>query len=128
MKVYVLTSGEYSCYHILGVLLDEEQAKIAAEVMSDRHNDVEVETYDTDELKFIKPGWKYWTIAFSEYDHAITDVACHDYFGSLDEPTQFGAHHKNKIWYVDVYAEDEKHAIKNASDRLNKYLAEQSNL
>ena len=56
MKVYVLTSGEYSNYHIVGVLLDEEQARIAAEVMSDRHDDVEVETYDTDELKFIKPG------------------------------------------------------------------------
>lgn len=124
MKVYVLTSGEYSCYHILGVLLDEEQARIAAEVMSDRrHNDVEVETYDTDELKFIKPGWKYWTIVFSEYDHAVTDIACHDYFGSLDGPTQY-----RKLWYVDVYAEDEDHAIKNASDRLNKYLAEQNNL
>lgn len=126
MKVYVLTSGVYSDYHIVGVLLDEEQARIAAEVMSDRHNDVEVETYDTDDLKFIKPGWKYWTIAFSERDHAIMDINCHNYFGSLDEPNLFGAYHKN--WYVDVYAEDEKHAIKNASDKLSKYLAEQNNL
>ena len=126
MKVYVLTSGEYSEYHIVGVLLDEEQARIAAEVMSDRHDDVEVETYDTDELKFIKPGWKYWTIVFSERDHTITDVVCHDYFESLDEPNLFGEQHKN--WYVDVYAEDEDHAIKNASDKLSKYLAEQNNL
>lgn len=126
MKVYVLTSGVYSDYHIVGVLLDGEQARIAAEVMSNRHNDVEVETYDTDDLKFIKPGWKYWTVVFSEYDHAIVDINCHNYFGSLDEPNLFGAYHKN--WYVDVYAEDEKHAIKNASDRLSKYLAEQNNL
>lgn len=126
MKVYVLTSGEYSCYHILGVLLDEEQAKIAAEVMSDRRNDVEVETYDTDDLKFIKPGWKYWSIGFSERDHAVTDIICHNHFGSLDEPDLYGEYHKN--WYVDVYAEDEKYAIKNASDRLSKYLAEQNNL
>ena len=126
MKVYVLTSGEYSCYHILGVLLDEEQAKIAAEVISDRRNDVKVETYDTNDLKFIKPGWKYWTIVFSEHDHAITDGACHDYFGSLDEPNLFGGYHKN--WYVDVYAKDEDHAIKSASDKLNKYLAEKNGL
>lgn len=126
MKVYVLTSGEYSGYHIVGVLLDEEQAKIAAATMSTRYEEVYVEEYDTDDLSFIKPGWKYWTITFSEYDHAIRGVICHDYFGSLDEPILFGAHHK--IWYVDVYAEDKKHAIKNASDKLSKYLAEQSNL
>ena len=29
MKVYVLTEGCYSAYHIIGVTLDEEQAKIA---------------------------------------------------------------------------------------------------
>ena len=126
MKVYVLTCGEYSCYHIVGVLLDEEQAKIAAEVMSDRYNDVEVETYDTDELKFIKPSWKYWTIAFSERDHAIVDAFRDDYYlDALGEPRLCAINHR---WYVDVYAENEDHATKNASDRLNKYLAEQSNL
>ena len=126
MKVYVLTCGEYSCYHIVGVLLDEEQAKIAAEVMSNSYNDVEVETHDTDELKFIKPGWKYWTIAFSERDHAIVDTFCDDYYlDALGKPRLCAINHR---WYVDVYAEDEDHAIKNASDRLNKYLAEQNNL
>ena len=126
MKVYVLTCGEYSCYHIVGVLLDEEQAKIAAEVMSDRYNDVEVETYDTDELKFIKPGWKYWTIAFSECDHAIVDTFRDDYYlDALGEPRLCTINHR---WYVDAYAEDEDHAIKNASDKLSKYLAEQNNL
>ena len=126
MKVYVLTCGEYSCYHIVGVLLDEEQAKIAAEVMSDRYNDVEVETYDTDDLKFIKPGWKYWTIAFSERDHAIVDTFLDDYYlVALGEPRICAINHR---WYVDVYAEDEDHAIKSASDKLDKYLAEQNNL
>ena len=125
MKVYVLTCGEYSCYHIVGVLLDEEQAKIAAEVMSDSYNDVEIETYDTDELKFIKPGWKYWTIVFSERDHTIVDTFCDDYYlDALGKPRLCAINHR---WYVDVYAEDEDHAIKNASDRLNKYLAEQNN-
>lgn len=126
MKVYVLTCGEYSCYHIVGVLLDEEQAKIAAEVMSDSYNDIEVETYDTDELKFIKPGWKYWTIAFSERDHTIVDAFRDDYYlDALGEPRLCAINHR---WYVDVYAEDEDHAIKNASDKLSKYLAEQNNL
>ena len=126
MKVYVLTCGEYSCYHIVGVLLDEEQAKIAAEVMSDRYNDVEAETYDTDALKFIKPGWKYWTLAFSERDHAIVDTFRDDYYlDALGEPRLCAINHR---WYVDVYAEDEDHAIKSASDKLDKYLAEQNNL
>ena len=127
MKVYVLTCGEYSCYHIVGVLLDEEQARIAAEAMSDGYKkDVEVETYDTDELKFIKPGWQYWTIAFSERDHVIVGTFRDDYcLGTLGEPRPFTINHR---WYVDVYAEDEDHAIKNASDKLSKYLAEQNNL
>ena len=126
MKVYVLTGGVYSDYHIIGVLLDEEQARIAAEVMPDRHNDVEVETYDTDELKFIKPGWKYWTIAFSERDHAIVDAFRDDFH--LDAPGEPRLDAIRHRWYVDVYAEDEDHAIKNASDKLSKYLAEQNNL
>ena len=36
MKVYVLTEGCYSAYHIIGVTLDEEQAKIAADALSNR--------------------------------------------------------------------------------------------
>lgn len=125
MKVYVLTSGSYSDYHIVGVLLDEEQARIAAEAMSNRYDGVDVETYDTDELKFIKPGWKYWTIVFSEHDHSIIDSFCDDYLGTPGKPRLFTPNHR---WYVDVYAEDEDHAIKSASDKLNKYLAESNGL
>lgn len=125
MKVYVLTSGEYSDYHIVGVLLDEEQARIAAEVMTTRYDDVTVEEYDTDVLKFIKPGWKYWAVDFSEKTHSVVDVSYHDYFDALREPRFY---ERNKIWTVEVYAEDEDHAIKSASDKLDKYLAEQAGL
>lgn len=48
MKVYVITQGDYSDYHICAVTLDEQEAKRLAKVYSDTHDPGVVEEYDTD--------------------------------------------------------------------------------
>lgn len=45
MKVYIVTAGRYSDYHIKAVFTDEEKARKYANFSSDRY----IETYETDE-------------------------------------------------------------------------------
>lgn len=124
MKVYVLTEGCYSGYHIIGVTLDEEQAKIAADALSNSHFTVNCEEFETNDINVVKPGWKLWEIYFDEKTHAITRIYRSEY------PDCLGAVQlmRDKTFCVEVYAEDKEHAIKSASDKLSKYLAEQAGI
>ena len=54
MKVYVVTAGCYSDYHIEAVFTDPETAKAFANIDSDR----EVEEYDADSVKMAEAGIK----------------------------------------------------------------------
>lgn len=53
MKVYIVTSGEYSDYHIVAVFIDKDLAYRYATVrkLKDRWDDYNVEIYDTDDIK-----------------------------------------------------------------------------
>ena len=49
MKVYVITQGCYSDYHICAVATDEEKAKLLKKYYSCRDDIAEIEEYDTEE-------------------------------------------------------------------------------
>ena len=55
MKVYVITSGEYSEYHIDAVALDEEEAKKKCAVFNSTKSEYDdmcqIEEYDTDDVQ-----------------------------------------------------------------------------
>ncbi len=54
MKVYVITSGCYSSYHINAVSLDKREAEEMCATLNDDmflNNYSEIEEYDTDEIK-----------------------------------------------------------------------------
>lgn len=56
MKVYLITSGKYSDYHVDAVSLDEQEAdRICATLNNNRPLDMfcEVEEYNTDDIKVI---------------------------------------------------------------------------
>lgn len=56
MKVYLITSGKYSDYHVDAVSLNEQEAdRICATLNNNRPLDMfcEVEEYDTDDIKVI---------------------------------------------------------------------------
>ena len=63
MKVYVVTEGWYSDYHIECVTLSKEQANKYIERKSSRYTDYEIEEYDTNELdEFLADGRGYWMV------------------------------------------------------------------
>lgn len=63
MRVYVVTSGEYSAYHIEKVFTDREQAQMYANLNSDRY----VEEYSTDDTN-IDDINKYYAYIIYNYE------------------------------------------------------------
>ena len=113
MKVYVITKGVYSDYHIVGVCLDEKKAKEIAKVISDKYNNAYVEEFDSDQFITKTPRWivgyytHKWTAEYDEYDLRSVHT----------ENTIIDSHN-----FV-IYADTPEQAIKIAQDMRAEYLA-----
>ena len=64
MKIYVLTAGEYSDYHICGVTDNEEEAKklkarIDKEIIAWGCDACNIETYDTEDVQIVNKSSVY---------------------------------------------------------------------
>lgn len=124
MKVYVVTAGEYSDYHIVGVTLDYKKAKDFAERNTGEYyyNTYRVEVYDTDKLEVFSEWMHYWCVSTMNEDLWATE--CDDSISyGLDEMNvvQKAKHIQGIRLYVYVVAEDEEHAMKIATDLFTKY-------
>lgn len=64
MKVYIVTSGDYSDYYIDAVFLDKAQAEYYCALH--KLEDVHIEEYDTDEnvIECQKPVFQEWVVRF----------------------------------------------------------------
>ena len=65
MKVYVITEGSYSDYHIVGVTLDRDKAERAAKLAVGACGYPDIEEWETDEVDLIKDGSAYDVTLFS---------------------------------------------------------------
>lgn len=115
MKVYVVTQGSYSEYHICGVSLDREEAEKLAKICSESDELAEVEEYDTnDNAKAFR---------FKRFFH------CERWMSEIeiDEVPPYSVKELNVVnEYDDIYvnADDEKMALKIAADIYAKHDAE----
>lgn len=120
MKVYVITKGCYSDYHICGVTLDKTIAETMAKRFSDRYEDAEVEEYDTDKMEeYLKMGEAYYCYSKGNYI-------------GVDETSIEDVHNEVVSWkeklFTCVIANSKEEARKIASDRFAKYKAEKVGL
>lgn len=128
MKIYVITKGDYSDYHICGVSTDKEQAEKLARFFTDKWDDAKVEEYDTDRYELLSDNKKVYRILFYENGniHKLTHESG-DYYDNetikLDPVYWNGA-----TLSVYVSADDEISAIKIASEKRAKFLAEEIGL
>lgn len=129
MKVYVVTKGEYSDYHICAVTTDEETAKKLAEKYADSYDDTWVEEYDTDHAEMALAKKKIFFCSFDPDDSTI-EVDDRGDRGSWEgiKPSHFIVSGNRKYLYVYVNADTEEEALKIASDKFAKYRAEKMNL
>lgn len=150
MKVYVITAGEYSDYHIVGVTTDKSKAKKIHAI----HTRFNIETYDTDKLEFnletidniLSQGNRCYKVHYNEYKYEmygdtfkVEPIDSYGgYFDDYNENVQkcidgyveeYDNYFNNKYSY-DFYiiTKDEQHALKIAQDKYAKLKAEKLNL
>jgi hypothetical protein len=118
-KVYVVTRGDYSDYHIITATTDKKTADKVAKKFN-----AEVEIYDNSEI--------YTKTIFSVTFNEIGDVKyCHE-LSEYDYPpnNKVIQHKRNNMnyLYIEVEADDEQSAIKIAAEKRAKFLAEQERI
>ena len=118
MKIYAVTDGDYSDYHIIALTVDKERAENLAKIYK-----ADIEEYE-DAQEFPKmPMWKY--------DEGEYRVQCY-----IIDPDANGKEHiytRNPFggityYGAEVYAEDEAHARKKAQDMIAQYKAEKEGI
>lgn len=127
MKVYVVTEGSYSSYHIVFVTLD----KARADVFVKRYNktdydDYRVEEYDTDVIKLFDDGRKLYQVWKRDNDviRVYEEKPCYQDDFIMNKVKRYNVKNPKSIQYsVHVMAEDEEHAEKIGADLIAEYMA-----
>jgi len=126
-KVYIVTEGEYSGYHIVGVFSSKRNARMIKNIISNECNMVNIEVWSVDK----------WIKGLNQHKNV--------YFVRLDKKGNVRRVEKETAWYIEteetdkdkyredingiytyVWASTEAEAIKIASERRTKYLIEKS--
>ena len=116
MKIYIITKGDYSDYHICNVTTDYQKAKRYKEAYSDKWSEAWIEVYEDGEKEKERYCWIYNPVSHT--------AEISDYNENERVLKTIG----DKIYRVVVYADTKKHAIKKAQDMIAKYKAEQAGL
>lgn len=124
-KVYVITKGAYSDYHICAVAATKEIAEKLQEIYSDEYSwaDARIEEYDLNEAKDDVRVF---------YDVTFEDDRVSARFNEYCEKESIMFLRGNK-WQSDrlivcVRARDADHAVKIAQDRRAEYLAKKEGI
>lgn len=134
-KIYVITAGEYSDYHVCAVTTDRERAEqLRKRYFRESYDGAEIEEFidgdpEAGECKDLRPIWnaylnakKEWTIYTEKYING--DFT--NRFELVDPKYITGL--SSTIFRADVDAPDEEHALKIAQDKYAKLIAEEIGL
>ena len=123
MKVYVITKGAYSDYHICGVSLDKNLADKIAERCSDIYGDADVEVYDTEEFSPLLKGGSVFFVRLVYGTNEI-EVCEENWDYMLGRINKVIPMIRNQGCFTYVIAQDEEHARKIGTDILFQYKYE----
>lgn len=129
MKVYVITAGVYSDYHIVAVTLDKgkanEMKRIAEKNQWD--NEANVEVYDTDWTEIALKNGDFYSVYFPAPDEKGASI-------KVEEVDGYDLNYKEGIdsffgaVTVNLWAKDKETALKVAAERKAKYEAEKQGI
>lgn len=115
-KIYVVTRGDYSDYHIITATTDPNHAYYIAEKFK-----AEVEIYD-DSKMYLKNIYFVCFDPLGDIDYCeLEDEYCYPYKEKI-------IYHKNQSISIRVEADDKQSAIKIAAEKRAKFLAEQEGI
>lgn len=125
MKVYVITKGDYSDYHICGVAVDKNMADKIAEGCSSSYEDAEIEVYDTEEFSPLLKGGSVFFIRLTYDNNEIESREENDWDFVLNRINKVDTMFRNAGCFTYVVAEDEEHARHIGADKLYQYKYEE---
>lgn len=123
-KIYVVTQGTYSDYHIVAATTDRELAEKIAAKFSNNYDKCDVKEYSDAEV-MLRPAWH---IYFDKAGNVINTSACdcaYDY-GNVGRCWEYSYGQCGVV--ASVTAEDLESAIKIAAEKRAQYLAEKQGL
>lgn len=127
MKLYAITKGCYSDYHICGIATSKEKAEKMVKFYSVPGDEAEIEEFEANQYNDEFIGKQLFTFAFENETNNIKFIFDHqnpeNIHGSLNQSviiTPSGYGH-----YVHVWAFDERHAEKIAIDKYFEYKYKQ---
>lgn len=106
MKIYVVTKGSYSDYHIVGVYTDKEDAQFAVERCADKWDTPQIEEYDTEMCKL-----PLWEVQISLRDDSYRVLP-------YNEGGNEGDYVFHETYCAKIRADTAVRAVKIASERL----------
>lgn len=124
-KVYVITAGSYSDYHICAVTLDPQKANMLEKFYDKvEWDDAGIEEYDIDSYyDRIASGYTMYLVQFDRAGEA-------HWIRDNRNPEDENIYETCNGYYVNVtvWAKDKESAIKIAAEKRAKYLAEKEGI
>lgn len=120
MKIYVITKGCYSDYHIVAVTDNKYKVEFLKLKFSDEYDEANIEEYDTDEYQVEGvPNQLYWkVIVFTKSKPIIRPM--------LSGEVKFVVYNDHyELCEAVVIAKTKEQALKIVRDKYAQYLSEQ---
>lgn len=117
MKIYVITKGEYSDYHICAVVKDYDKAQILQKKFSGNFGIAEIEEFDTEVYNDVCADKDLYIIRFDKNGN-VKNVYIEDdwdYFDPEDNPVNIYSNDNSVVVYVLAF--NEESAIKIAAEK-----------
>ena len=117
MKVYIVSDGWYSDYHICGIYSTPEKAEEAKRVF----NAGDIDELELDKVPDHPPGLVLWVFHMDRQGNSkdVSRIGAGDCENETWNP---GLHGKEHVRFS-IWARDEKHAVKVANERRIQLLA-----
>lgn len=134
-KIYVITAGEYSDYHICAVTTDPERAEqLRRHYYDEGYNGAEIEEFidgdpDAGVCVDLRPIWNVWREVRNVW-HACIEEYINMPFQNEFELTdpKYICSNTSTAFRAKVDVEDKEHALKIAQDKFAKMMAEELGL
>lgn len=120
--IYLVTTGDYSDYHVLGAY----STKTKAERAQDLYQAYDIEEYELDDMPDAPPGLVYWRVEMDR-DGNTQHIMRQSAPGEppvMDWRPGFGKIGAQPYVAFSVWAKDEAHAIKIANERRTRLIAD----
>lgn len=133
MKVFVVTQGAYSDYHIIAVCIDKNRAqqiaRLTSKDLNDSYSRSEIEEYELDEAYGLFPE-NISNIYRLEYDDAkkLTLLKCENGEDEYNDALSDFVNHSGKKYITYVFANTPEDALKIGADRITQFRAEEQGL